>query len=162
MKLDVVAQALFLIVVANGAPILAARLLGRRFSRPVDGGALFLDGRPLFGRSKTLRGLVASVTATAMAAHFIGLSVTTGAAIAALAMAGDLLSSFLKRRITLPPSAQALGLDYFPESFLPAVYAASAMPLTAVETATVLALFFVAGIILQRVVYALKLGEQPN
>jgi CDP-diglyceride synthetase len=162
MKLDVVAQALFLIVVANGAPILAARLLGRRFSRPVDGGALFLDGRPLFGRSKTLRGLVASVTATAMAAHFIGLSVTTGAAIAALAMAGDLLSSFLKRRITLPPGAQALGLDYFPESFLPALYAAAAIPLTAVETATVPALFFVAGIILQRVVYALKLGEQPN
>ncbi len=161
MKLEAVAQALFLLVVANGAPILATRLLGRRLSRPVDGGALFRDGRPIFGRSKTLRGLAASVTATSIAARLLGLSATSGAIIAALAMAGDLLSSFLKRRITLAPSARAIGLDYFPESFLPALYAATIMPLTLVETATLLVVFFIGGLLLSRVLYALNIREQP-
>lgn len=161
MRLDAILQALFLLVVANGAPILATRLLGRRWSRPVDGGALFSDGRPFFGSSKTLRGLVASVAATVLAARLLGLSATSGAVIAALAMAGDLLSSFLKRRITLEPSARATGLDYFPESLLPALYAATIMPLTFVETATLLALFFVGGLLLSRVLYALKIREQP-
>lgn len=161
MRLEAIAQAFFLLVVANGAPIVATRLLGRRLSRPVDGGAMFRDGQPLFGRSKTVRGLVASVAATALAARILGLSATSGAIIAALAMAGDLLSSFLKRRITLAPSARAIGLDYFPESFLPALYVATIMPLTFVETATLLALFFVGGLLLSRVLYALKIREQP-
>ena len=38
-----------------------------------------------------------------------------GLLVAATAMAGDLLSSFLKRRLALAPSSQAIGLDQIPE-----------------------------------------------
>ena len=44
-----------------------------------------------------------------------------GVVIGATAMAGDLLSSFCKRRLKLAPSSQALGLDQIPEVLLPAV-----------------------------------------
>lgn len=51
---------LFLLLgVANTAPLVAKRLFGPRWSAPLDGGLIFFDGRPLFGSSKTIRGLVA-------------------------------------------------------------------------------------------------------
>ena len=51
---------LVLLVVVNGAPIIAARLFGSRYDAPVDLGARLPDGRPLFGSSKTWRGLAAA------------------------------------------------------------------------------------------------------
>ena len=41
---------------ANGTPIVAKKVFGRRFSFPLDAGTIFFDGRPLFGPSKTIRG----------------------------------------------------------------------------------------------------------
>lgn len=161
MKPDLVAELLLLLAIANGAPILATFFLGRRLSWPVDGGARFLDGRPFFGPSKTFRGLAASLAATAPAAALLGWPWTSGAAFAALAMVGDLLSSFVKRRFALPPSARALGLDHFPESALPVLYAATIMPLTMREAALVIALFLVGGFFLSRMLYALHIREQP-
>lgn len=152
---------LLLVAVANGAPILATRFMGARLSSPVDGGALFVDGRPLLGRSKTLRGLVASLAATALFAQLMGLSATNGAVIAALAMAGDLFSSFLKRRLAFPPSAQALGLDQIPESLLPALYAVARMSLSAADAAILVGLFFFGELFLSRLLYALGVREQP-
>ncbi|GLI94753.1 CDP-archaeol synthase [Methylocystis echinoides] len=156
-----VVQVLLLVAVANGAPILATRLLGSRFSCPVDGGALWPDGRPLLGRSKTLRGLLASIVATAVAARLLGLTAASGVIIAALAMLGDLFSSFVKRRSARAPSAQALGLDQIPESLLPALYAVFELSLSAGDVAAVVALFFVGELFLSRVLYALGLREQP-
>ena len=40
-----------LLMVANGAPVLAKKICGRRFSQPVDAGAKFDDGQPVFGPS---------------------------------------------------------------------------------------------------------------
>ena len=48
---------------ANGTPILAKALLGDRLARPFDGGAVFVDGRPLFGLTKTIRGILVSLVA---------------------------------------------------------------------------------------------------
>ena len=47
--------------------------LGAAFDRPLDGGALFVDGQPIFGPSKTIRGIVVSVLATSICAVLIGL-----------------------------------------------------------------------------------------
>ena len=41
----------------------------------------------------------------------LGLSLATGGLVAALAMIGDLFSSFVKRRLKFPSSSQAIGLD---------------------------------------------------
>ena len=51
-------ELLLLLGVANSAPIAARRLLGDRWAAPLDFGLNFVDGRPLLGRGKTIRGEV--------------------------------------------------------------------------------------------------------
>ena len=111
-----IAQLLTLLAVANGTPIIVEKLLGKFLAFPIDGGATLADGKPVFGSSKTLRGLALSILATTGFAPLIGLNWRIGALVAATAMLGDLLSSFLKRRMGLAPSCQAIGLDQIPES----------------------------------------------
>ena len=56
-----IAQLLVLLAVANGTPIILSKVFGKALTLPVDGGAVFADGRPLFGAAKTMRGLVLSI-----------------------------------------------------------------------------------------------------
>jgi len=110
---------LLLIAVANGAPVVAMWLFHPRWSASLDGGARFLDGRPLLGPSKTVRGAIAGIAATALVAPVLGIPFVLGALMGAAAMTGDALSSFIKRRLGIKPSGEALGLDQIPESLLP-------------------------------------------
>ena len=48
---------LLLLAVANGAPVLAKKAWGRTQAQPLDAGLLFLDRRPVFGPTKTVRGV---------------------------------------------------------------------------------------------------------
>jgi CDP-diglyceride synthetase len=102
-------QLLVLLVLANGTPVVAAKVFGKRFAYPLDGGAEFIDGRPLFGRSKTIRGVVLAVLATIVGAPLVGLEWQIGLLVGGLAMTGDLSSSFVKRRMALAPSSRASG-----------------------------------------------------
>jgi len=147
--------------VANSAPLLGHKLLGPRLARPLDGGWTFLDGRPLLGRSKTVRGVVLSLAATAAAAPVLGLSWTTGALLAALSVLGDLTSSFLKRRLGRPPSSQALGLDQVPESLFPLLALHARLDLTAGAIAAVVLVFVVLELVLSRLFYRLGLRDRP-
>src|SRR5512139_4194097 len=122
-------QSLAILATANTAPLVAKKILGTRFSRPLDGGVTFFDKRTVFGPSKTIRGLVVSILATTAAAPVIGVAPEIGALMAAAAMAGDLLSSFVKRRLGRPPSSQALGIDQVPESLLPLLVGRQALSL---------------------------------
>src|SRR5438309_8446982 len=106
----IILQLLILLGLANGMPILGKKLLGSRFSVPLDGHLRFVDGRPFFGTSKTIRGVVLGVLAPAAGAPLVGLGPEIGALVGSLAMAGDLFSSFMKRRLNLPPSSRASGL----------------------------------------------------
>jgi CDP-2,3-bis-(O-geranylgeranyl)-sn-glycerol synthase len=109
---------LILLAVANGTPVIAKKILGDRLARPLDGGTLFYDGKPVFGPTKTIRGIVASLLVTPFAAWLMGLQWELGVVIAAAAMAGDLCSSFVKRRMTLPSAAWPMGSIIF-RSLLP-------------------------------------------
>src|SRR3981081_645250 len=104
-------QLLALLTLANGTPIVAKKIFGPRFARPLDGGIIFFDGRPLFGHSKTVRGITASILITMASAPLIGLDLTIGAIVAGSAMAGDLLSSFVKTALKLSPHTPAPGVD---------------------------------------------------
>ena len=86
---------------------------------------------------------------------------TTGLLIGAGAMAGDLLSSFVKRRMGHPSSSRALGIDQVPESLLPAVLCKGLLGLSPVDIALVVALFFVGEIVLSRILFKLHVREQP-
>ncbi len=112
---------LMLIIIANGAPVLARLLLGSKFNAAIDGGAVLVDNSPLFGASKTWRGVFAALLATTMCALFFGYSAAIGMQIAIFAVSGDLLSSFIKRRLSLQPSSKAPLLDQIPESLFPAL-----------------------------------------
>ena len=154
-------QSLAILAVANTAPLVAKKILGARFSHPLDGGAIFLDKRALFGPSKTIRGVIASVLATAAAAPVVGVAPETGALLAGAAMVGDLLSSFLKRRLDRPPSSQALGLDQVPESLLPLMVGRQALSLSFIDITIVVAIFFIGELLLARLFFKLGLRQQP-
>lgn len=161
MNAVLIFQFLFLIAVANGTPVLAKRLLGDFFARPVDGGARHADGRPLFGASKTWRGVISAILATTLCAPVIGQPAAIGAMVGAGAMAGDLLSSFAKRRMARPVSSRAPGLDQIPESLLPLLAVRLLTPLNSFEIVVIVAAFFLGGQILSRLLFELHIREQP-
>ena len=51
-RLWMMIRLLFLLVVANGAPLLAKKLLGNRFSLALDSGTKGPDSRPCLGHQK--------------------------------------------------------------------------------------------------------------
>lgn len=156
-----IAQLLLLLTVANGTPVIAKKILGNALAAPLDGGRTFADGRPLFGRSKTLRGVVIAVVTTTAAAPLIGLEWKVGALLAAGAMAGDLFSSFCKRRMGLAPSSRALGLDQIPESLFPLGACRLLLPVTVLDMVVATTLFFAGELALSRVLFQLRIRDRP-
>ena len=156
-----IAQILVLLILANGVPIIAKKILGAALAHFLDGGITLADGQPLFGRSKTFRGVALSIVATTLGAPWIGLDWTVGLVVAATAMIGDLFSSFTKRRMKMAPSSRALGLDQTLESLLPAIACRWVLPITVVDIVLVTALFFVGELIASRVLYTFKIRDRP-
>jgi CDP-diglyceride synthetase len=154
-------QLLILLMLANGTPVVAKKILGERLAYPFDCGIEFVDGRPLFGRSKTIRGVLLAVLVTTAGAPLIGLGWEVGFLVGSLAMAGDLISSFLKRRMALPPSSRASGLDQVPEAMLPLLACRNLLSLTMADIGAAAALFFIGEVLLSRVLYAYRLRDRP-
>lgn len=161
MQFAVILQILVLLLIANGTPVIAKKILGNRASCPLDAGITLPDGQPLFGRSKTIRGVLLALVTTSAAAPVIGLEWKIGAVVGSAAMAGDLLSSFLKRRLRLPPSSQAVGLDQVPESLFPFLLCHSMLDLTWAEVVSGVAIFFVTELVLSRFLYRLGIRAHP-
>jgi CDP-diglyceride synthetase len=161
MQLLHILQILVLLTFANGTPIVAKKIFGSRFALPLDAGIIFFDGRPVFGASKTMRGIVVSILITSAIAPFIGLDLTIGAIVASSAMAGDLFSSFVKRRLNFPPSSQALGLDQVPESLFPMLACRDALSLTIADIALGVGIFFIGELILSRLLFRAHLRDEP-
>jgi CDP-2,3-bis-(O-geranylgeranyl)-sn-glycerol synthase len=98
--------------VANATPV----VLGG--GAPINGGKLFRDGRPIFGAGKTMRGFVAGLIAGSLVGVLQGVVagqaytyVTLGLLLALGALVGDLLGSFIKRRLNIPRGGAAPVLD---------------------------------------------------
>ena len=161
MQLLHILQILVLLTFANGTPIVAKKIFGSRFALPLDAGIIFFDGRPVFGASKTMRGIVVSILITSAIAPFIGLDLTIGAIVASSAMAGDLFSSFVKRRLNFPPSSQALGLYQVPESLFPMLACRNALSLTIADIALGVGIFFIGELILSRLLFRAHLRDEP-
>ena len=79
----------------------------------------------------------------------------------ASAMAGDCLSSFVKRRLALEPSSMSLGLDQVPESLLPAVASGVFLPLAFGDIFAIVLIFFVGELAISRLLYAVGLRDRP-
>lgn len=89
--------------VANSTPV----LLGG--GTPIDRGRKFVDGRPILGTNKTMKGftygfLLGSMAALAEAVLFRNYLLMLAGIVASLgALLGDLFGAFLKRRLDIPP-----------------------------------------------------------
>ena len=153
---------LLLLGVANGSPVFARRLLKERFGAPIDGGRTLSDGQPVFGGSKTVRGLVVSVCSTTLVALVLGLAWSVGMVIALGAMVGDLFSSFVKRRLRLEAHAQAFGLDQVPEALLPLLLLRNRLELSELEIAMLLTEFVALQIVLSRLLFRLGIRDRPH
>ncbi|HBK06353.1 MAG TPA: CDP-archaeol synthase [Acetobacteraceae bacterium] len=156
-----VAQILGLITLANSVPVVAKNILGDRSAWPLDFGIVLRDGHRLFGASKTIRGVLLGVFACLLVAPLIGVDPWIGAMVGALSMAGDLLSSFIKRRMGRPPSSQALGLDQIPESLFPLLAGIGPLGLTLTDILVGTVIFTVGELLLSRLLFRFHLRDRP-
>lgn len=98
-------------MVANATPVLI------RGDHPIDGGARFIDGKPVFGAHKTWEGFVVGVLGAYISGSVLAvvlldrqypvLSVGCGF----FALLGDMIGAFIKRRIGLKPGEPLIPLD---------------------------------------------------
>ena len=115
---------------ANAAPVIFGG------GRPIDFGKNFLDGKPILGSHKTLRGFFSGLLGgtlvgfiqTLLFQHVVSeyyaqfrYDVLLGFVISLGALVGDLVESFIKRRLDLPPGGSLpIGdqLDFVAGAFL--------------------------------------------
>jgi hypothetical protein len=161
MQWPLIFKLVVLLTVANGAPVIVTKLFGNLLNQPLDRGASFVDGRPVLGGSKTLRGILLSLVATTAFAPMLGFEWIYGLIIASAAMIGDLSSSFLKRRLDLPPSSRATGIDQIPECLIPTVAIRSTLGLTAIDVLAVVIIFFVGAMLLSRLLFTWNIRNRP-
>ncbi|MDE1804780.1 MAG: CDP-2,3-bis-(O-geranylgeranyl)-sn-glycerol synthase [Candidatus Micrarchaeota archaeon] len=96
--------------VANGAPVLFGG------GRPIDGGAKLLGSR-IFGQNKTVRGLISGLLAGTLIgfaeSSVLPYMLAIGIVSSIGAHFGDLLGSFIKRRMGHPSGHNFMGMDQY-------------------------------------------------
>ncbi|MCK5395367.1 MAG: CDP-archaeol synthase [Gammaproteobacteria bacterium] len=154
-------QLLLLIIIANGAPILIRELLNNKYDLAVDFGGKLPDDKRIFGPSKTWRGILAAIIATTAAAWVLGYSPVTGLLIATYAILGDLISSFIKRRLAIEPSNMAPLLDQIPESLFPALMMMETFKLSISSVILLVLIFVIIELLLSRTLYRWGIRKRP-
>ena len=154
-------EILVLLGTSNTLPIIARLILKTRFDWPVDFNRPFLDRRPLFGPHKTWRGIAASLSGTALLAWILGFGFLTGFWLAFFSMAGDLISSFIKRRFDLKSGARATGLDQTIESFLPLAVMKDQLHLSWTDCFVMTIVFMSVEILFSPIFYRLGFRRRP-
>lgn len=152
---------LILLILANGTPVILKKFMGHRFAWPLDGGLRFFDAQPLFGPSKTVRGALGAILVATLAGSVTGLGWQIGVLVGSTAMLGDLFSSFSKRRLKLPASSRATGLDQVPESLFPLLACQSALDLTTFEIFAIVVIFFFSEVIFSPLFFRLGVRDHP-
>ena len=152
-------EALLLLLFANGTPVVAGKFLRNRGDWPLDFHYIAIDGKPLLGKSKTIRGILLAVVATMLMSELLGLGWRLGMSIGFLSMAGDLFSSFIKRRLGIPSSSQAQGLDQVPEALLPLAVCITPLGLQWHEVLILVGVFWVLEALLSRLFLSLNIRK---
>ena len=150
-----------LLLAVHGTPVLLAFALGSRGNIPVDFNRRFGDGRPIFGASKTWRGLIGALLASCILSQFFHFGLVFGVVFGALGMSGDLFTSFVKRRLGQEPSARFRVLDQIPESLLPSFYATYSLSLGWVWIVALPLAFMLCEMLVSIPLYHLKIRKRP-
>lgn len=148
--------------VANASPV----VLGG--GRPIDGGKKFSDGRPIFGPGKTVRGFFAGLIAGTAFAMLQGVSVgllyhylLRGFLLSLGALTGDLLGSFIKRRINLERGAPAPIMDQLGFVVVALLFASPVLSLSWEVILTILIITLPIHLATNIVGHRLKLKDRP-
>lgn len=152
---------LLLIIIANGAPIILRALMGERLDFAIDFGRRLADNKPVLGRSKTWRGVIGAIVLTSTSAVLLGYSAGTGTQIAIYAVLGDILSSFIKRRLGMATSSMAPLLDQVPESFIPAFMLMDKFEVDFQSIIILVCVFFVLELLISSILFKLGIRKQP-
>lgn len=137
---EVIKVVVFLLWV-NFLPPLASLIWRESFNRPLDGGRMWIDGRFLFGTHKTIRGILACVFGGIVFFPLLGQTWYIVGTAALLAMVGDLLSSFIKRRLSYVSGKPVAVLDQIFEGLFPTLFLAGYLPLIWWQIVAVMLLF---------------------
>jgi hypothetical protein len=121
----------------NFLPPVACLIFGERFNRPLDGNRMWLDNFPVFGAHKTIRGIVVSIVGGTIVFPLMEINWWIAGIASLLAMTGDLLSSFIKRRFNLPGGKNIAVLDQMFECLFPALFLYHSMQLAIWEVVLV-------------------------
>ncbi len=138
-----ICRVVFFLFLVNSLPPLVSVFLGDRYGFAVDGGKMWLDGRPIFGSHKTIRGIAAGVAGGILFFPLLGVSWWVAGGAALLAMCGDLVSSFIKRRSTKASGEEVVFLDQIFESLFPLLFLNQYLILNLLQNFAILLLFIV-------------------
>lgn len=136
------AVALVLLIISNGVPWAAGRLLRGRWAAPLDFG-FSIGGERVFGSHKTWRGLISAAVACTAGGLAFGLPWWVGCLFGVLSLLGDAASSCIKRRLHQPPGTDMLLLDQLPEALLPTVCLSGPLGLNGAQVVLVAVVFVV-------------------
>ena len=154
-------KVLFLLWVANGAPIISSWLLGKHYSTPIDFGYKLPDHHALFGKSKTWRGLIAALIFTVPLAMLFGFKLQSAIFFTCASMLGDLLSSFIKRRRGIAASQRALLLDQVPEALFPVALLVALQQLNWLHAVVIVFVFVLTDVTFSRILYRWHIRKRP-
>ena len=150
---------------ANGAPVLFGG------GKPIDLGKNFPDGRPIFGSHKTYRGFILGLAigtlvgwaqeALAPSAGLPRGNTLLGFILSLGAMIGDLLGSFLKRRLDLKPGAPLPVSDQIDFVLVALLFGALIEPPTLTEALIIIILTGPIHLMVNVIAYLLRLKETP-
>lgn len=144
--------------VANLTPPVLTRFFGP--GRPIDGGRTW-RGKPVFGEHKTWQGLIGgTMTGTVffIVQHFFDhyrIPLMAGIAMSFGALAGDLVKSFVKRRLGAAPGAPWIPFDQIDYILGAIVLSLPFLRLTWREIIAVVVIYAVAHVIVSMSGYAL-------
>ncbi|MEM3716150.1 MAG: CDP-2,3-bis-(O-geranylgeranyl)-sn-glycerol synthase [Candidatus Bathyarchaeia archaeon] len=152
---------------ANASPVLFGG------GKPIDFGRKFIDGKPIFGPHKTYRGFIFGLlvgTLVGYVQEFIaptyGLpagSVLRGFSLSLGALTGDLIGSFIKRRLNLKPGAPLPVIDQLSFVIFALLFSLIIEPssISFMGAALIIVLTAPIHILVNIIAYLLRLKETP-
>jgi uncharacterized protein len=150
----------------NLAPPLVAFFFEDKWDAPLDLGYHLPDGNLLFGSHKTFRGFGAGLGTGLLAGVLFGMPWWLGLGTGLLSMAGDLISSFIKRRLGISSGDIVPVLDQGFEGLFPFFLLAPTFLLSAGEILLLIVIFslgaFIGSLFLNRVLLAAPFANYPR
>lgn len=141
--MHILIKLLILLWSINLTPVLLAYSFEDKWDTPLDKGRLFMDGKPLLGSHKTIRGIMGGILAGMVFGFALEIPLWVAVLAGTMSMFGDSLTSFIKRRFSMIDGADVPVLDQFFEGFFPLIVIAPVYALSFAESVFLLLVFVI-------------------